>query len=461
MASIAAYAGQFKRRLTISGPSVALIDARLIRDVCRSVGYRGRRRFWTPTLTALTLLRQILHGNCSCRQAVAMTLSQSAARAGQNWVSGDPSAYVQARARLPLRWFAELHRRVADSVRQRVADAARWCGRRVYIVDGSTLSMADTPALQGAFHQPPRQKPGCGFPQARLTAIFCHASGAVLDLAADSHRVSETTLLRRLLHRFQPGDVILADRGFHGYAGMVGFVRHGLDVVLRLNEAAWPDIRPVRRLSNDDQIAIWHRPRVRPRRLPRREWEQIPETMTVRLVRFRVNTSGIRSRRFELVTTLLDERAFPADELARLYRDRWLAELNLRSLKTTLGMDILKGQTPDIVYKEVFMYAVAYNLIRGLMWHAAATFEQDHRRLSFAGTQQRILATLPYLNSSHSSSKNHRIVARLLESIVADKLPLRPGRVEPRAVKRRKKSYVLLSIPRKLYRHRLLKTHAA
>ena len=483
MASIASFRRRLKEQAAISISDSKWLSAGLVEDICRTVGHRGRKCFWTPALTALTFLRQILHGNCACRHAVAMSLDQAIAFGGAgdrargadaasgetqaerietqaDRMSGDPSAFVQARARLSLAWFAELHRRMADSVRARVADARRWCGRRVYIVDGSTLSMPDTPELQRTFGQPYGQKPGCGFPQARLTAVFCHASGALLDLAADSHRVSEQTLLRRMLSRLQPGDVILADRGFHGYAGLVDFVRRGLDVVMRLNEGAWPDLRHLRRLSKDDQIAVWHRPQARPRRLSRQEWDQIPETMTVRLVRYRVSTPGFRSRRVELLTTLLDDRTFSADDLAGLYRDRWLAELNLRGLKTTLGMDVLKGKTSDIIHKEVFMYAVAYNLIRGLMWQAATDHDCDPARLSLAGTQQRVLAMLPYLALNHSTHGNRRLVQRLLKSIAADPLPFRPNRIEPRAVKRRPKSYVPLSIPRARYR-RILKSHAA
>ena len=483
MASIASFRRRLKEQAAISISDGKWLSAGLVEDICRTVGHRGRKCFWTPALTALTFLRQILHGNCACRHAVAMSLDQAIAFGGAgdrargadaasgetqaerietqaDRMSGDPSAFVQARARLSLAWFAELHRRMADSVRARVADARRWCGRRVYIVDGSTLSMPDTPELQRTFGQPYGQKPGCGFPQARLTAVFCHASGALLDLAADSHRVSEQTLLRRMLSRLQPGDVILADRGFHGYAGLVDFVRRGLDVVMRLNEGAWPDLRRLRRLSKDDQIAVWHRPQARPRRLSRQEWDQIPETMTVRLVRYRVSTPGFRSRRVELLTTLLDDRTFSADDLAGLYRDRWLAELNLRGLKTTLGMDVLKGKTSDIIHKEVFMYAVAYNLIRGLMWQAATDHDCDPARLSLAGTQQRVLAMLPYLALNHSTHGNRRLVQRLLKSIAADPLPFRPNRIEPRAVKRRPKSYVPLSITRARYR-RFLKSHAA
>lgn len=443
------------------------LSASTLDAVSGTVGYHGRRCFWTPAVTLMTFLRQILHGNCACRQAVAITLAQSAAddagRGGlpDGCVSGDPSAYAQARARLPLAWFAALHGRVAESLQARVGATRRWCGRRVFVVDGSTLSMPDTPSLQQVFPQPYGQKPGCGFPSLRLTAIFCHASGAVLDLAVDALRTREPSLLRRMLDRFRPGDVIVADRAYHGYADLADWTRRGLDVLLRLNEAACPDLRSVRRTGRDEQIAEWHRPTHRPRRLTAAQWADLPETMTVRLLRVRVRTPGFRTRRLELLTTLLDANAYPAEDVARLYRDRWMAELNLRSLKTTLGMDVLRGKSPDVVRKEVMMYAVTYNLIRTLMWQAAEAHGRDPQRLSFAGAQQRIAAMLPYLGMCRTNRRRRALATQLLKWIAADMLPHRPDRIEPRAVKRRPKSYVPLSIPREKYRRNLRQTHAA
>ncbi len=475
MCSVADGAIQFKRQLESDGRHV-LLSASTIEAVSRSVGYRGRRCFWTPAVTAMTFLRQILCGNCSCRQAVSMTVSQSAAGdaglggAREGWVSGDPSAYAQARSRLPLVWFAALHRSVVDGLlrrvaptrgRDRAAPAPRWCGRRVFLVDGSTVSMSDAPALQAAFPQPYGQKAGCGFPQARLTAIFCHASGALLDLAVDSLRFQELSLLRRMMKHFRHGDVIVGDRAYHSYVDFVQWVRHGLDVVLRLNEAAWPNLSTRRRLGPDDQIAVWHRPKGRNRQLTPAQWSELPETVTVRLVRVRVAIRGFRTRRMELMTTLLDAATFSADALAELYRDRWMAELNLRHLKTTLRMEVLRGQSPDMIRKEVFMYAVTYNLVRTFMWHAAVATGRDPRRLSFAGAQQRVAAMLPYLGLCRTSRQRRALTRRLLEFIAADRLTDRPDRIEPRARKRRPKSYPPLSIPRTRYRQNLLKKYAA
>jgi hypothetical protein len=466
MPSLAEGTARLKRQVQTPGAAFPL-DSTLIEQVTRAVGHRGRACFWTPAVTFLTFLRQILMGNCSCRQTVAWTVSQSAAsdagwggppRAG---ISGDPSAYAQARSRLPLAWFAELHRRVTDGLHSRGGPQRLWCGRRVFLVDGSTARMPDTPSLQNAFPQPERQKPGCGFPAARLTAVFGWTSGTLLDLAMDHLHVQELPLLRRMLPHFQPQDVIVGDRILHSYCDCVTFTRHGLDLILRLNEAARPSLRTRRRLPRKERIVHWHRPRNRPRHLSRSQWADMPDTMTVRQVRVVVRRTGFRSRRIELLTTLLDPQAYPGEKIAQLYRDRWQAELNLRSLKTTLRMEALHGRSPEMVRKEVLMYAITYNLIRGLMAEAARRFGANPLRLSFAGGQQRVAAMLPIWELCRTRRERRNWLDHLLEYMAADRVPDRPDRIEPRAVKRRPKSYVPLSIPRDVFRERLIGRYAA
>ena len=445
----------------------SLIPQATIDAVTRAVGYRGRRCFWTPTVIVWTFLRQILNSNCACREAVAMTISGSLARdierhgEPQCSISGDPSAYAQARGRLPLKWFEALHRRIADDVCGRVGDTLRWCGRRVRIIDGSTISMPDTPALQAAFPQPHGQKPGCGFPQLRLTAIFCHASSALLDLTIDALRVQELPLLRRMLQRFDSGDVVVADRAYQSYADVVEWQRHGIDVLLQLNEAPRPNLQGLRRLGRNDTLMVWRRPKNRIRHLSPEQWAALPESMHVRRVEATVATPGFRTQHIQVLTTLLDEATYPPESIAELYRDRWMAELNLRSLKTTLKMEVLRGKSPDIVRKEVYMYAVTYNLIRSLMWRAARIHDGDPRRLSLSGTQQRIAAMAAHLECLATGQHFVALIQRLIERIAADKLPDRPGRIEPRAVKRRPKSYLRLTRSRAQIQAQLRQSHAA
>jgi hypothetical protein len=445
----------------------SLIPQATIDAVSRAVGYRGRRCFWTPGVIVWTFLRQILNSNCACREAVSMTISGLLARdaerrgGSQCSISGDPSAYAQARGRLPLKWFELLHRRVADDVCGRVGDTLRWCGRCVRIIDGSTLSMSDTPTLQAAFPQPHGQKPGCGFPQLRLVAIFCHASSALLDLTIDSLRTQELPLLRRVIRHFQPGDVVVADRAYQSYADVVEWQRHGIDALLRLNEASRPNLQVLRRLGHNDTLMVWRRPKNRIRHLSPEQWAALPESMSVRQVEATVAMPGFRTRHIKVLTTMLDDVEYSAESIAELYRDRWMAELNLRSLKTTLKMEVLRGKSPDIIRKEVYMYAVTYNLIRSLMWQAARIHDGDPRRLSFAGAQQRIAAMAPYMERLSTDQHSVALIQRLIELIAADKLPNRPGRIEPRAVKRRPKSYLRLTRPRAETQAQLRQFHAA
>ncbi|MCB9856564.1 MAG: transposase [Phycisphaerales bacterium] len=242
---------------------------------------------------------------------------------------------------------------------------------------------------------------------------------------------------------------------------MAEWRRHGIDVLLRLNEAPLPNLRPLRRLDRNDTLIVWRRPKNRIRHLSPEQWAVLPESMHVRRVETTVAAYGFRTQHIQVLTTLLDEAAYSAESIAALYRDRWMAELNLRSLKTTLNMEVLRGKSPDIVRKEVYMYAVAYNLIRSLMWRAARSRDGDPRRLSFDGARQRITAMAPFLEILHAHSDRVALLQRLLELVAADKLPNRPDRIEPRAVKRRPKTYLRLTQSRSKIRAKLRKTHAA
>jgi hypothetical protein len=316
------------------------------------------------------------------------------------------------------------------------------------VVDGTSASMPDRPDLQRAWPQPSGQKPGCGFPVMRMVAVFCWASGCLLEWAADSLHVSELTLVRRLYKRLAAGTVVLGDTLFGSYYDLVLLRQQGLDGVFRLHQRRPTDLRCGTQLGCNDHRITWTKPKIKPRNVSDRDWAGVPESLTVRHVQVAIDIAGIRSRMLNLVTTLMDPVAYPAEKLAELYRDRWMVELNIRSLKTTLGMEVLKGQSKDMVLKELQIYQLAYNLIRLLMWRAAQACNEDPRRLSFAGTQQRINALLPRLAACRSLAEYRSATMTLLEQIGADILPDRPNRIEPRAVKRRPKNYRRLTIPR-------------
>jgi len=446
MTSIVPYARQFKRRLHSSFSAVELFDAPVIDDVCRSVGHRERARFWTPTVTILTFLRQILDGNCSCRAAVAQTLALSDAE-GMD-VAGDPSAYSQARQKLPQLALEALNQRMVDEVQRETSGSRLWCGRAVAVVDGSSASMPDTADLQKVWPQPCGQKPGCGFPVLRMVAVFCWASGCLLQWAVGALLVSELTLVRRLYTTLKAGTVVLGDTFFGSYFDLALLGQHRLDGVFRLHQRRPTHKGVGTRLGHNDLRVTWTKPLIKPRNVSDADWARVPETLTVRQVRVDVQVPGFRTERFHLVTTLTDPVAYPPAKLAELYRSRWMVELNLRSLKTTLKMEVLKGQSKEMVLKELQIYQLAYNLIRMLMWRAATACGIDPRRLSFAGTQQRISAYLPRLAACTTATEYAHVTILLLEHIAADVLPDRPNRIEPRAVKRRPKNHRRLTVPR-------------
>lgn len=458
MTSITSCMSKLKHRLEVHDGIFDLLSPSAIDSAARAAGHSWRNCFWTPTTTVLTFLRQILHANCSCRHAVAMTVSPIMALSDdllEDMVSGDPSAYSQARQKLPIEVFDVLNRQVVAEIGDLASSESRWCGREVVVVDGSGASMPDNRELQKAFPQPGGQTPGCGFPVTRLVAVFCWASGIVRELASDSLKVGELILWRPLLKRLVSGTVVLGDTYFGSYFDLAMLQEHKLDGVFRLHQRRPADFRRGRRLGRQDQLLTWEKPKLSPKGVPQEQWAHAPQTLTVRHVRADIEFKGFRRRRhLDIVTTLLDPVAFPAERLCELYRDRWYAELNLRSLKTTLHMEVLKGQSVEMIRKELAVYRLAYNLIRLLMWRTAQSHDVSVRRLSFAGAQQRILAALPNYALCDSTEARNRFAKRLMHQIASGMLPSRPDRFEPRCVKRRRKQYTLMKRPRETYKCR-------
>lgn len=420
--------------------------------------YRWRNRIWTPVQTIWTFLIQVLHVGWSCREAVGAMLAEQTVTTAVPQVSPDPTAYCQGRKRLPLSLFRHALKAVGSTLEAQVGDAYRWCGRRVWIVDGSSSSMPDTPELQEAFGQPDRQKKGCGFPVARMVAMFCWASGAVLGVAIGPYRSNELSLWRQLWGQLRAGDVVLGDRFYGAYADLAQLRVMHCDGVFRLRGARGRTMsfRRGKRLGPNDRLVVWPRSKPCPRTLTAEAYAALPDTLTVRVLRFHVAIQGFRSRTILVVTTLLDPKRYPLSQIAALYRDRWTVELRIREVKTTLRMDVLRGRSPDIVRKEITMHFLAYNLIRALMWQAAQTHGRPLHRLSFAGTLEHFQVLAPYLCLFAGTAQAVTLYQLLLAWIARDLLPHRPNRLEPRALKRRLKPYDLLNRPRSEMRRALM-----
>jgi hypothetical protein len=336
-----------------------------------------------------------------------------------------------------------------------------WKSRRVYVYDGSSVSMPDTPENQSAYPQPVAQKPGLGFPLARIAAVFSLACGAVLDLGICRYAgkgQSELGMLRTLWGLFRPGDVVLADRLMCAWTEMVMLQQRGVDCVCRLTSHRKADFRRGKRLGPGDHIVKWPKPR-KPRSIDRETYDLLPDSLTVRECRTRVEQPGFRVKTLVVATTLLDADAFTKDDLAQLYRARWHAELDLRSLKQTLQMDVLRCKTPELVRKELWTHVLAYNLIRTVMAQAATAHGIEPRSISFKGALQTLEAFQPViaLRGQHDATFRRNLYRQLLDAIASHRVADRPDRYEPRRKKRRPKHYDRLMKPRQEAKRDILK----
>jgi hypothetical protein len=418
-------------------------------------------RIFSPLVTLWVFLGQVLSADHSCRAAVARLIAHRLAR-GQGPCSAQTGAYCQARKRLPESFFAD----VACSVGRRLDDQADrrwlWHGRRVYLFDGTTVTMPDTPDNQQAYPQVYNQKPGLGFPIARLGAVISLACGAVVNLGFCQYAgkgQGEVSLLRRLCDVLRCGDVLLGDRLLANWATIVLFQQRGVELVGRLNTAhRRADFRRGRRLGADDHLVRWAKP-TSIRSLDRDAYHALPEFITVRETRIHVRQPGFRTREIVVVTTLLDPRQTTKEDLATLYRARWHNELDLRSLKSAMQMRELRCKTPELVRKEVWTHVLAYNLLRTVMAQAAARHGVEPRTISFTGAMQTLEAFQPLLElgAAQDAAGRSRLYHDLLDAIATHRVGDRPGRYEPRVKKRRRNHYDWLTEPRAEMKRKMAK----
>ena len=408
-------------------------------------------RIYTPLVTLWVFLGQVLSQDHSCRWAVARLIAHRISR-GQKPCSAETGAFCRARKRLPEALFSQVARQTGRALDSHVDEGWLWKRRRVYVYDGSTVSMPDTLKNQRAYPQPAAQKPGLGFPMARLGAVFSLACGAVIDLGICRYAgkgQSELGMLRTLWKTFLPGDVMLGDRFMCSWTEMVMLKQRGVDSVCRLNANRKADFRRGKRLGKGDHIVKWSKPSC-PRSLDWQTYKSLPESLTVRETRVQVAQPGFRSRTIFVATTLLDAEGITASDLAELYRARWSAELDLRSLKQTMQMEVLRCKTPELVRKEIWTHILAYNLIRTIIAQAASKHDIDPRSISFKGAIQTLEALQPVIaiQGQRDSLLRLRIYNQILDAIATHRVADRPDRIEPRLRKRRPKHYGFLRKPR-------------
>jgi hypothetical protein len=436
----------------LTGEWAALLQPDAILAVCGEVGYTGwRDRVLTPITTVQLFLLQILHGNTACSHLPHLS--------GLRFTA---AAYCQARAKLPLRFFDRLLERFGRAVQHAALDEERWHGHRTFLVDGSACPMPDTPALQVAFGQSTVQRPGCGFPVARLLGLFHAGTGVLLKLMVAPLVTHDLARVQAVHSSLQAGDVLVADRGLCSYAHLALLVQAGLHAVLRVGARQIVDFTPGRRfvtpgvrrtpavkgvprsrwftaLGHHDQLVTWLKPKTCPSWLAPETLATLPDTLLLREVRYRLGTPGLRTRQMTLVTTLLSPEVYSVADLAELYHQRWQVETARAHLKTTMQMDVLHCKTVPGVLKELTVFAMVYNLVRLVMRQSATLQHTAVERISF-------LDALRWLSTPHTGMP---LVALIVN-------PARPLRVEPRVKKRRPKPFPLMLTPRQELRQQLI-----
>ena len=413
-------------------------------------GPNSRERVFTLRLTFECFVWQLLKPKTSCREVVrqVQTLCRLHDQVPAN--QGD-SAYVQARQRLPRERLEKALSATAQAADRRVGPGGRCQGRPVKVVDGSTTQLPDTKENQKRYPQPSSQKLGCGFPLMKFVTLLSLTSGAVLHVLLSSLHHHDLHLLRRLWGQLKKGDILLGDRAFGEYTTLAGLPPQGVDVVARLHQARKVDFRKAQRLSRNDGWFVWCKGVQQSGILSAAQWTLLPTEITVRIIRFTATLRGFRSRRVTLVTTLLDPKLYPAQELIALYLRRWRIELCLRDLKTTMGMEQLRCKTPDMAEKELLAYLVAHNLVRCVIAEAVARYAMDLERVSFKGSVDALRQYSHAIAQARNRNMRRQLWEDLLLNLARDLVRYRPKRTEPRAVKRRPKAYPLLNRPRRKF----------
>jgi hypothetical protein len=405
-----------------------------------------RDRIYSPTVTLAAFVCQVLNEDSSCQAAVERVRAEQVAR-GELPCSSATGAYCKARTRLPENLIYCQMRDMGQNLHTESLDTCSLQGRNVILVDGTTVVIKDTEENQEVFPQPNSQKPGLGFPVARLVGLISLSSGAILNVAIGPYKGKETgehALLRKILDTLSPGDILLADRYYCSYFLIAILLAMGVDVVFQNQEKSKTDFRRGKRLGKRDHLAIWHKPTC-PEWMFELTYASIPETLTMREVK---RNSQV------IVTTLLNPIESTRQEIIDLYSKRWNIEIDLKFIKEVLQMDILCCKTPEMVRKEIAVHLLAYNFIRTIIAQAACLYEINPRTVSFKGAIQSFHAFIEKI--FFLPERSSELIDALLQGVASHRIGKRPGRCEPRAVKRRPKSFPRLTEPREIARSRLV-----
>lgn len=433
-----------------------LFSEKSIRDVLDHCGVMFRERVYAPWVTLWAFLGQVLSGDGACQQAVHAVCLWCLER-GQEPPVPDTGHYCEARRRLPLELLRTLLAQMVERAQAEVPESWKWLGKHfVKVVDGTTFTLPDSPANRAAYPPDGESAAGLRYPLLRLVSVFSLPLGLVQDFRYGPYQgkgTGEISLFRQLLDSFQSGDVLLADKYYCSYRDVCTLFQRGVHSVVK-HFAVRTTLKTVQRLSKTDKLVRWQRPKFAHQKMSRDEFQKLPESLLVRIVTVRVAYRGFRTQTFEVLTTLLDTETYTAASLAELYFQRWRGELFLDEIKTTLGLDRLRCKSPEMLHKELLVGLLAYNSIRLQMAQAAEALDVPLSEISFT-TTLRVLRQLdchPLTRADTSDSQTRPpdpdCRAYLLALIAHPRVGHRPGRSEPRAVKRKAKPYPPLKTPR-------------
>jgi len=432
-------------------PFASVLDAEVVRRVFQEEeALFGQEDIFSTQVVLWAFLAQTLRDGkgIACASAVA-DIATYLLQTGQRPPSGNTGDYCRARAKLKLTALQRLVRESAGQLEQTVDRSWLWKGLHAKLVDGFTFTMPDTPENQKAFPQIAEQPPGVGFPIARACVVLSLATACVCDLAVgpcEGKETSESALLRGLLETLDQDDVVVFDRFYCSFLMLALLSLRGVQVCARLHHRRPIDFRRGRRLGPGDHLITWTRPK-KPAWMGQEQYDQIPETLTLREVQFQVTVPGCRVETLTVITTLTDPEMYSRQDIADLYGFRWNAELDIRQIKQTLHLDHARCKTPAMVRRELWVTLLAYNLIRKVIATAAAVHHKPPRQLGFTRACQSILASWMLL-ATGACQEAHRLYRLTLTHIAAHEVANRPGRIEPRVLKRRRHRYPLMQRPR-------------
>jgi hypothetical protein len=413
-------------------------------------GTRRRKRDFFLSRVFWCFVWQVLQPRTSCRAVVRQV--QAFCETEQRRFDESTSAYCQARARLPITCMQLALSDSAEAAERLSLQGVPDWTRPIKVVDASSVRLPDTSDNRDCYPYPSGQRSGCGFPVMQLCGLYSLASGAILKTVQAPWSAHEVRLFKDLWGELQRGDILIGDRPFGAYVLMALLPLRGVDVVSRLHQGRRFDRRHATRIGPSEWRVTWHKPPKRPDYLTEEEWAGVPETRTVRIIHVRIHEKGFRTQELWISTTLIDPIAHPAERIAQLYRRRWDMELCFRDLKTTMGMEDLRCRTPAMVHKELLAFLIAHNFMRCLIAQAASAHQVCRTRISFKGAVDAARSFHQAMRLARSQRRANHLHRRLLEILACDLVPLRPGRYEPRAVKRRPKPFSRLTKPRHRYR---------